>query len=82
VTIVLGLVFWVATQGFGLILTGAATDPNSGPLIVLLALACWPPVRARGLAQARTAAPRASRRVEPGAQRLSFDFALHIGKRL
>ena len=27
VTIVLGLLLWVATQGFGLILTGAATDP-------------------------------------------------------
>lgn len=37
--IVLGLVFWVFGQGFGGIFEGDATDPNSGPLIVLLALA-------------------------------------------
>ena len=60
VTIVLGLLLWVATQGFGLILTGAATDPNSGPLVVLMALACWPILRARGLEQAHIAAPGAS----------------------
>ena len=59
VTIVLGLLLWVATQGFGLILTGAATDVNSGPLVVLMAvvaLACWPTARPTGREQAHTAA--------------------------
>jgi hypothetical protein len=32
---------WLA-EGFGGILTGAATDPNSGPLLSLLVLAYWP----------------------------------------
>jgi hypothetical protein len=35
---------WVA-QGLGGILTGAATDPDSGPLLALLALAYWPSMR-------------------------------------
>jgi hypothetical protein len=35
---------WVA-QGLGGILTGAGTDPDSGPLLALLALAYWPSVR-------------------------------------
>ena len=34
-------VLWLA-QGLGGMLTGSATDPNSGPLLALLALACWP----------------------------------------
>ncbi|HWE64107.1 MAG TPA: hypothetical protein VHB98_20540, partial [Chloroflexota bacterium] len=45
VSIVLSLLFWWATEGFGLILTGTTTDFNSGLLVVLLALACWPVVR-------------------------------------
>jgi hypothetical protein len=38
----LGLAFWVA-EGFGGIATGTATDPNSGPLLILLAACFWPP---------------------------------------
>jgi len=34
--------FWVSGQGLGGIFTGSGTDPNSGPLIVLLALAMVP----------------------------------------
>jgi hypothetical protein len=41
----LGLAFWVA-EGFGGIATGTATDPNSGPLLILLAACFWPPARA------------------------------------
>ena len=37
-----GLVIWVVGEAFGMILAGGATDPNSGPLLVLLALAYWP----------------------------------------
>lgn len=38
----LSVLIWVAGQDFGGIFTGAATDPNSGPLLVLLAVAFWP----------------------------------------
>jgi hypothetical protein len=37
VAMVLSLVYWVLGQGFGGIVQGGATDPNSGPLFVLLA---------------------------------------------
>jgi hypothetical protein len=36
---------WVA-EGLGGMLASGATDPNSGPLLALLALAYWPPARA------------------------------------
>ena len=42
VAIALAAVLWVVGEDFGQIFTGAATDPNSGPLLVLLALAYWP----------------------------------------
>jgi len=45
VAIILALVvagaLWLA-EGLGGILTGSGTDPNSGPLLALLALAYWP----------------------------------------
>jgi hypothetical protein len=31
--------FWVFGQGFGLLFSGESTDPNSGPLLILLAVA-------------------------------------------
>jgi hypothetical protein len=40
--IVLSLLIWVVPENFGGIATGAGTDPNTGPLLVLLALAYWP----------------------------------------
>ena len=40
--IVVALVIWVFGEAFGEIIAGRATDPNSGPLLVLLALAYWP----------------------------------------
>jgi hypothetical protein len=46
VTLVLAIVtfvfIWVATENFGGILAGGATDPNSGPLVIILALIYWP----------------------------------------
>lgn len=39
---VLGLVYWVCGQAFGMPFMGMATDPNAGPLLALLALAYWP----------------------------------------
>jgi hypothetical protein len=41
VAMVLGLLFWLA-EGLGGIFTGQATDPNTGPLLVLLAACFWP----------------------------------------
>jgi hypothetical protein len=41
--IVISLVIWIFAEAVGGILAGGATDPNSGPLLALLALAYWPP---------------------------------------
>ena len=43
--IVLAAVLWVFVQAFGGILATGATDPESGPLLALLALAYWPSAR-------------------------------------
>ena len=40
--ILVATAIWVFGEAFGAILTGSATDPNSGPLLALLALAYWP----------------------------------------
>jgi hypothetical protein len=40
--IMVSLAIWVFAEAFGMILAGGATDPNSGPLLALLALADWP----------------------------------------
>jgi hypothetical protein len=40
--IVVSLLIWVVPENFGGIATGTGTDPNTGPLLVLLALAYWP----------------------------------------
>lgn len=37
-SVVLNLLYWVLGQGFGGIFTGQGTDPNAGPLFVLLAV--------------------------------------------
>jgi hypothetical protein len=44
--IVLNLGFWIVPQGLGGIFAGGATDPNAGPLFVLLAYAMYPVVAA------------------------------------
>jgi hypothetical protein len=48
--IVVALVIWVFGEAFGMIMAGGATDPNSGPLLVLLALCYWPLKAAEGKA--------------------------------
>jgi hypothetical protein len=40
--IVVAAVIWIFGEAFGAILAGGATDPNSGLLLILLALAYWP----------------------------------------
>jgi hypothetical protein len=39
---VLAAVIWVFGEGFGMPFQGMATDPNTGPLLALLAFAFWP----------------------------------------
>jgi hypothetical protein len=38
---VIGLTFWVVGENFGALFTNGATDVNSGPLLILLAVAYW-----------------------------------------
>ena len=59
--VIVSLAIWVAGQNFGGVLTGSATDPNSGLLLALLAAAYWP---ARTPAPAPAAAAPAP--AEPG----------------
>jgi hypothetical protein len=61
--IVLAAVIWVIGQAFGGILAGGATDPNSGLLLILLALAYWP-LAAVPAPPPRPAAPSADRKEE------------------
>lgn len=42
VAIVTAAIIWAAGEHFGALLSGSATDPNSGPLLILLAAAFWP----------------------------------------
>ncbi|HEY6539987.1 MAG TPA: hypothetical protein VIZ18_03580, partial [Ktedonobacteraceae bacterium] len=48
-SIVVSVVFWYCSEAFGMILTGMATDFNSGLLVVVMALAVWPKAKARVL---------------------------------
>lgn len=41
-SIVVSLLIWWCNQALGMILTGMATDFNSGLLLIVMALACWP----------------------------------------
>jgi hypothetical protein len=52
--LVLATLLWLA-EGLGGIFTGSGTDPNSGPLLALLALAFWPAAAAAPAAAARGA---------------------------
>jgi hypothetical protein len=68
--VILNLAYWVLGQGFGGILTGSGTDPNAGPLFILLAFGMYsmvdiaaPAVRTRP----RESAPPAT--VQQAAQR-------------
>jgi hypothetical protein len=57
--IVVAAAIWVFGEALGAILTGGGTDPNSGLLLILLALAYWP-ARAVSTTPARTALVSAS----------------------
>jgi ABC-type transport system involved in cytochrome c biogenesis permease component len=45
--IVLNIAYWVLGEGFGGIFQGGATDPNAGPLFVLMAYVMYGLVRYR-----------------------------------
>ena len=47
IAIVLNVLYWVIPQGLGGLLAGGATDPNAGPLFVLLAAAMFPLLQPR-----------------------------------
>jgi hypothetical protein len=40
--LVFSAVIWIVVQAFGGVFMGMATDPNTGPLLALIALAYWP----------------------------------------
>lgn len=45
VAALLALVIWVAAQALGGVFGGQGTDPDTGPLLILIALAYWPLAR-------------------------------------
>jgi len=47
---VLGAMIWVFGENFGALFTNGATDLNSGPLLILLAVAYWRPLGATAVA--------------------------------
>ena len=50
-SIVISVLIWYSSEAFGMILTGMATDFNSGLLLVVMALAVWPGARVRQAAR-------------------------------
>ncbi len=68
-SIVVSVAIWSFTQAYGGILSGMATDFNSGLLLIVLALACWPKVPVLRAARARFA--RDVEEMERRAQRVS-----------
>ncbi|MBV9380126.1 MAG: hypothetical protein JOY82_11065 [Streptosporangiaceae bacterium] len=59
--IVVAAAVWVFGEAFGSILTGGGTDPNSGPLLALLALTYWPVRTTAAVLPPVTAEGRAAR---------------------
>ncbi|HET7054011.1 MAG TPA: hypothetical protein VFI09_08870 [Solirubrobacterales bacterium] len=49
----LSVLYWIVGQSLGGLTTGEATDPNIGPLFILLAAALWPAADERRSADAR-----------------------------
>jgi len=54
-SIAVSIVIWYCSQAFGMILTGMSTDFNSGLLVVVMALACWPKAQTFRFTRTRTA---------------------------
>lgn len=62
--VLIAAIIWVVGENLGEIATGQATDPNTGPLLMLLAAAYWPRINSR-----RTATEPASSTAGQSAQR-------------
>jgi hypothetical protein len=56
--VVVAALIWIFGEAFGTIMAGGATDPNSGPLLILLALAYWPTGKFAPVTQAAAAGGR------------------------
>jgi hypothetical protein len=56
-SILLSFLIWWCAQAFGMIFTGLATDFNSGLLIILMTLACWPKTQPMASAAQHNLAP-------------------------
>ena len=65
-SIIMSIIIWYTAEALGMIFTGMATDFNSGLLLVVMALACWPKVR--DLASYRSQITRRTRQPEGKAQ--------------
>jgi len=65
VAIVLAAAIWVVGEALGGIFSGSGTDPNSGPLLALLALAYWPKRAARAVAATPTTTEIAGPQAQP-----------------
>ena len=69
-SVVLNLAYWVLGQGFGGIFQGGATDPNAGPLFVLLAYVLYTLVPRAEASRGRRRA-RSQRRRSPSVSELA-----------
>jgi hypothetical protein len=67
----LSLSYWVLGPGLGGMFTGQATDPNAGPLIVLLAATLYPLEPTGGSPRPHAPALRVSRARSPATRSLS-----------
>jgi hypothetical protein len=70
----LSIAYWAFGQGLGDLTSGKATDPNAGPLFVLLALALLPRRRASEGAAGRSPALRAPRSGPPAGLRSTMQM--------
>jgi hypothetical protein len=73
IAIVLNLAYWLVGQGFGGVFAGGATDPNAGPLFVLLSVALYV------LIPNETLGPRLIRDRRGRDERGARLAALHVG---
>jgi len=54
-SIIVSFLFWYFSEAFGAIFTGMATDFNSGLLVILIALSCWPKAQSLSTQRAQPA---------------------------
>jgi hypothetical protein len=79
VSIVASAFAWVFGQAFGMLLTGMATDPNTAPLVAILALAVWPDGRGSAGEQGGVAAAQGLAG-GGGAPRAEADVPMAVGE--